>query len=226
MTGIPRGTVRDWVSPQYLRLSDSRPGCFRCDPRQVVEPDGYAYLLGLYLGDGYLVAHPRAWQLRIFQDSRYVDLVERCMDVMAAVSQRRVSLVARIGCLEIGAYWKHWIHLFPQHGRGPKHRRLIQLEPWQQEIVSSHPRPFLAGLIHSDGCRVINKITRKGSQGRLHHYAYPRYQFTNASDDIRRLFIETCDVLGLRWTQMNARHVAVSRSTDVAFLDSFIGPKS
>ena len=28
-------------------------------------------------------------------------------------------------------------------------------------------------------------------------YAYPRYNFTNASDDIRRLFCETCDATGV-----------------------------
>ena len=55
---------------------------------------------------------------------------------------------------------------------------------------------------------------------------YPRYSFSNASDDIRRIFTDTCELLGLRWTRMNARNVAVSRRADVQFLDRFIGPKA
>lgn len=32
----------------------------------------------------------------------------------------------------------YWAHLFPQHGPGKKHERLIALEPWQQTIVDAH----------------------------------------------------------------------------------------
>lgn len=145
---------------------------------------------------------------------------------MHAVSRKRVLHIKKIGCIEIAAYWKHWIHLFPQHGAGPKHLRPIQLDPWQQVMVDGHPKRFLAGLIHSDGCRSNNTILRC-SPGRLpRRYIYPRYQFTNASDDIRRLFTDACELLGVRWTRMNRRNVAVSRRADVAFLDTFIGPKS
>ena len=39
-----------------------------------------------------------------------------------------------------------------------------------------------AGLIHSDGwARGVNKVHVKGRD-----YEYPRYQFSNRSDDIRR----------------------------------------
>jgi hypothetical protein len=40
------------------------------------------------------------------------------------------------------------------------------------------------------------------------------------------VFTDTCDQLGVHWTRMNARNVAISRQRDVAFLDTFIGPKS
>lgn len=56
-------------------------------------------------------------------------------------------------------------------------------------------------------------------------YSYPRYTFSNASDDIRRLFCETCDLLGIEWRVMNARNISIARRASVARLDEFVGPK-
>jgi hypothetical protein len=76
--------------------------------------------------------------------------------------------------------------------------------------------PFLLrGLIHSDGCRFVNT----GRQWR-----HPRYAFSNLSD-IRLIFTNACDRLGLRWTT-SGRIVYVSRKDDVASMDQFIGPKT
>ena len=152
--------------------------------------------------------------------------IERGGDVIRAVSRTRLQRVQKVGCVEIGTYWKHWIHLLPQHGPGPKHMRPIALEPWQQMMVASRPKHFLTGLVHSDGCRSNNTIKHRASHGVLCQYVYPRYQFTNASNDIRRLFTDTCELLGVRWTQTNPRNVEVSRRRDVEFLDTFMGPKT
>ena len=54
---------------------------------------------------------------------------------------------------------------------------------------------------------------------------YPRYHFSNASDDIRRTFGDACDVIGVEWRHNNARTISVARRASVAILDSFIGPK-
>ena len=43
--------------------------------------------------------------------------------------------------------------------------------------------------------------------------------------DIRGLFCEYCDVLGIRWTQPNHRNISVSHRDSVAAMDEFIGPK-
>ena len=94
------------------------------------------------------------------------------------------------------------------------------LAGWQQAIVDEQPRPFLRGLIQSDGCRVINRVTVRGKR-----YAYPRYQFSNRSDDIRRIFCDTCNALGVEWRVMNAWNISVARRASVARLDEFIGPK-
>ncbi len=56
-------------------------------------------------------------------------------------------------------------------------------------------------------------------------YSYPRYFFTNLSADIRGIFCEHCELLGIRWTQSNPRNISVSHHESVAILDRFVGPK-
>ncbi|MEO1255973.1 MAG: transcriptional regulator, partial [Bacteroidota bacterium] len=107
--------------------------------------------------------------------------------------------------------------LFPQHGEGKKHDRDIILEKWQEHIVDAYPLEFFRGLYHSDGSRSQNIVKGKN---------YPRYMFSNYSADIRKLFTDTAEKLGLTWTTANARNVAISRREDVAWLDEHIGEKS
>jgi len=61
--------------------------------------------------------------------------------------------------------------------------------------------------------------------GRVAEYAYPRYFFSNLSADIRALFCDACERLGIRWTLSNPRNVSVSHRRSVAALDEFVGPK-
>jgi hypothetical protein len=107
--------------------------------------------------------------------------------------------------------------LFPQHGPGRKHTRKIELALWQRDIVERHPKSFLRGLIHSDGCRSLNRVNGK---------AYARYFFSQVSDDIRGIFCEVCDLLGVQWRLNRWNSVSIARAPSVAILDSFIGPKS
>ena len=182
-------------------------------------------MLGMYLGDGHLSCSAKGvWRLRIFQDQRYTGLIAECRLAIGVLTRTRVALMQQVGCVEIYSDWKHWIHLFPQHGPGLKWLRPIVMEPWQDALIGRYPAQLIRGLIHSDGCRSMNSIARHWGR-REHRYSYPRYFFTNASDDIRSLFTETCDALGVRWTQTGPRIIAVSRRADVAFLDTFIGPK-
>ena len=113
----------------------------------------------------------------------------------------------------------------PRWARGRKHERPIVLAPWQREIVDAHPWPFVRGLIHSDGCRTVNRFKTRLPSGRVAEYAYPRYFFSNLSADIRGLFCESCEQLGLRWTQSNHRNISISHRTSVALLDENVGPK-
>jgi len=95
------------------------------------------------------------------------------------------------------------------------------LADWQDELIREESEQFIRGLIHSDGCRFINRVRVGGKT-----YEYPRYNFTNASDDIRDLFSAACDQLGIEWRRMNRRNISVARRDSVARLDQFVGPKS
>ena len=197
----------------------------------VIEPGkrwNYAYLLGVYLGDGCLSHTGWTWQLRVVLDSAYPRIIE---EVTAAIAQHvphgRVArrTVPGSNGIVLDAGWKGWPSLFPQHGPGRKHERPITLTAWQRGIVERHPGQFARGLIHSDGSRSINRFTTKLPSGRVAAYAYPRYFFTNMSPDIRRLFCDACDLLGVRWTQSNHRNISVAHRPSVAVLDEHVGPK-
>jgi hypothetical protein len=188
--------------------------------------DAYVYLLGLYLGDGCISRMPKnVWRLRITRDSRYAGIVTSCAAAIEAVEGRSAGTIRRPTWLEIYNDWKHWPCLFPQYGPGPKHKRAISLAPWQQRLVAAYPRMLLRGLIHSDGCRVTNRVRRHTPDGGQREYRYPRYFFSNASPEIRLLFAQACQAVGVECRQANERNISVARRGSVLLLDGFIGPK-
>ena len=197
------------------------------DPTACVDERGlgplYVYLLGVYLGDGMLSRQANGvWRLRVFQDARYADIIKACAGAMIEIAGNRVNSVRRQGCLELVSTWKHWLCVFPQHGSGPKHLRKISLEAWQLQLVERHPKELIKGLIHSDGCRVINRVrNRLGVR-----YQYPRYFFTNHSDDIRATFVHACELIGVEYRPNNRWNISVAKRGSVAILDEFIGLKS
>lgn len=178
----------------------------------------YAYLLGLYLGDGCISKMGRVFRLRISLDKKYPGIIDSCRTAIDAVMPRQHASIDTYpqGCVVVGLYSKHWPCLFPQHGPGLKHRRPITLEPWQQELVDQAPEDFIRGLIHSDGCRVI--ANDRGVKS-------IRYHFTNHSEDILGLFTNTLDQLGITWTRSTKYIVSIYRKAATARLDEFIGPK-
>jgi hypothetical protein len=99
---------------------------------------------------------------------------------------------------------------FPEHGPGREHLRSIVLTDWQREPTYAHPASLIRGLIHSDGCRAVNRLRTKLPSGVVREYSYVRYFFSNVSADIRRIFIEHCELLGIRVTQSNHRNLTVS----------------
>jgi hypothetical protein len=229
-TGISRTTLREWRDyPEKAQAA--RSYCPRCgDAPGLPEPRAdYAYLLGLYLGDGCISVGGSpakgVWKLRIMCADAWPGLIDECVRAMNAVRPTsRVMLQQKPGCQEVSSYSRHWPCLFPQHGRGKKHLRRIELQPWQQTIVNEFPGEFVKGLFHSDGYRGMNWVRRVLADG-MHWYEYPRYLFTNESKDILGLCGASLDRLGVEWRFARWDVISVARKGAVARLDEFVGPK-
>ncbi len=224
-TGIPRETVRDCVN-KFGTLQELEDYLYREEKvhwtirRQWQKfRVNYAYMLGIYLGDGYIATEPRTYRLRVVLDTKYPDIIKKVMDSMQAlVPNNKIQTVNKIGCIEVGSYCNDWIDMFPQHGKGVKHKRDIVLEDWQEEIVDEYLIEFVRGLYHSDGSRTV---PYKGTKKEMR----PRYYFTNFSQDIQQLFCDAVAKLGLHWAK-SGKNVSINRKADVAFLDKHIGAKS
>jgi hypothetical protein len=192
-----------------------------------LDSERYCYALGLYLGDGCVTLSKRSAFVTITLDKRYEGIIDEAVTALEA--EFPATPVHRYGhrrgCVIVQMNHFSLPFAFPQHGRGRKHLRSIELIPWQLELTRSHPQALLRGLVHSDGARCINRFHTELPSGRVAHYEYPRYAFTHVSADIRRIFCEHCELLGIRWTQSNARNISVSHRDSVALLDSFVGPK-
>jgi Homeodomain-like domain/LAGLIDADG-like domain len=221
--GVPRTTVRDW------RRTKDRPRelkgeiCTRCW-RPSLKPiiftaQDYAELLGLYLGDGYIVRTGRSDRLRIYFDTRYIRIVSEAETLL-----RRCFPAHGVGRLTsakgtttiLSLYCTHLACLFPQHGAGRKHQRDIILEDWQTAIVSREPWSFIRGLIRSDGCAFVNRTGR---------YAYLSYEFSNRSSQIRELFMDACDRVGVEYRAYR-RYVRIYRRPSVALMEQHAGLKA
>jgi hypothetical protein len=191
-----------------------------------MDESSYAYLLGLYLGDGHIVRGPRdVYVLAIACSDDWPGLMAAARQAMAAVMPASsVCGVKQTGCTMIKSYSKHWACLFPQHGPGRKHQRKIELAQWQEIIVRKYPGEFARGLFHSDGWRGVNRVRRTLADGD-HWYEYLRYMFGNESVDILRLCGEVLDRLGVTWRYSRRNSISVARREAVARLDEFVGPK-
>ncbi|WP_217170439.1 helix-turn-helix domain-containing protein [Streptomyces sp. AC512_CC834] len=231
-TGISRAAIRSWQTRIEPLPRMRQTFCPLCGPTADPPADrgAYAYLLGLYLGDGCISPGMRSgYFLRIACADAWPGLIDACVAAIKAVNPSgKASRVHAVGYTSAVGYSGHWPCFFPQHGPGKKHDRRIALEPWQQAIVDVHPWEFIRGLIHSDGCRITNWTT-KTVGGVRKRYEYPRYFFTNVSADIRRLFTDTLDNLGIEWTHCtrhgNAYNISVARKASVALMDVHVGPK-
>jgi hypothetical protein len=176
----------------------------------------YSFLLGMYLGDGHVVAAKKSYRLQIYLNTAYPDRIDRVADAgKTLLPNRSVALVRHSkNAIAVSTYFVGWPWLFPQHGPGPKHARRIVLAPWQNEVVAWYPEEFMRGCIESDGCRHRRIVNGKN---------YPAYSFCNKSEDILGLFTAVCDMLGVRWRRANAMIISIARRPDVARLDAMLG---
>ena len=228
LTGLPWSTVAHWCRGDRRSKPVSRSdatACPRCSDA-LLDSKRYAYLLGQYLGDGAIVYSQRTYRLTITCADSWPGIRDEVEAAVSAVlPTSSVSLRQRTGCTDVQSHSIHRTCLFPQHGPGPKHRRTIALEEWQQSIVGEHPGPFLRGLIHSDGCRMTNWATRRVA-GQMKRYEYPRYFFSNKSLDILALCCAALDRLGIAYRRPRWDQVSVARREAVAALDAWVGPKT
>jgi hypothetical protein len=100
-TGVPRTTVRDWRSGQVPRAwvcATPAGACERCGhcehDFESFDAPAYAYLLGMYLGDGYIVANRRGvYRLSICLDAAYPGIIEEVAEaVLSFIPSRHVSV--------------------------------------------------------------------------------------------------------------------------------------
>lgn len=157
----------------------------------------YAYLLGMYLGDGYVSRQGKyTWRIRFSCDKKYPGIVAALVATIESIGCKgHVAGQSTRNSVDVFAYSNSIPSLFPQHGPGKKHARNITLEPWQLGIVQDHPQSFLRGLYHADGSRYIH---RQGGR------EYVKYNFTNRSKQIIDLFCDACALCGITY-RINSR---------------------
>jgi hypothetical protein len=211
---IARATIVNW-------LRRGRKGRRREPPRPLPETP-YAYLLGLYLGDGHIARGGHGQHvLSIACDNSYpgINAAATTMQTVRPGASVLRQVHPHHGCTHVFCVSRWWPVLFPQHGLGRKHTRQIVLTDWQRAITSAEPRALVRGLIHSDGCRFI-AAQRVGGKT----YRYSRYAFSNRSEDIKAIFCDHLDLLGIGWTRPNEVSIAIDWRAEVAKLDAFVGP--
>jgi hypothetical protein len=224
--GIPLRTVRNWRTGKRRGPDSKRKSaCPRCDGVPVDER-AYAYLLGLYLGDGCLTRQRKdVYVLSIACCDGWPGLTAAAREATRQVMPlSAVFSASRKGMTAVNSTSKHWPCLFPQHGPGMKHTRKIELADWQQLIVDRYPGEFARGLFHSDGYRGMNRVRRVLADGE-HWYEYPRYLFGNKSLDILGLCGAALDRLEVDWRYARWDVISVAKKDAVARLDAHVGPK-
>jgi hypothetical protein len=125
--GIHRSTLREWRDYPETAYR-ARASCPRCaDQPSLPEPrSDYAYLLGLYLGDGCISrASARTkdvWKLRIFCADAWPGLTDECLRAMRAIRpDNKIFTVQKQGCTEVLSSSRHWPCLFPSARGRPKY---------------------------------------------------------------------------------------------------------
>lgn len=234
--GIARATVREWLAtgevgvlarPMRRAASPHQHAAEhfeteRCPVTTRLDEPAYAYLLGQYLGDGCVSPNGNSFRVRISCCDDYPNIMAETADaIRGTIPGARVGHVRRTGCTEVHATSPHWPCLLPT-GAGAKHLRPIVLADWQHEVaIERQPGQLVRGLIHSDGCRCMNRVRRRGRA-----YEYPRYLFTNKSIDIQEVFLEACGRLGVDARRNNTWSISVARREAVSKLDAIVGPKT
>ncbi len=153
--GVSRYAIRSWQT-RIEPIKRAGTPCPRCQDAPTIpeEAAAYAYLLGLYLGDGCINVHRRGvYFMRITLDNAWAGIIDECETALRAVRpDNSVFRVQRQGCVAVTSTSKHWPCLFPQHGPGMKHTRKIALRtlaagPRRRAPLAVHPRAHPLGRL-------------------------------------------------------------------------------
>jgi hypothetical protein len=155
-----------------------------------IDKKSYSYILGLYLGDGYINKTERTFRIRFSLDTKYQNVVECCKNELTKLfPNNKINEILQKKTTTVVYVYSNLIpDMFPQIGKGKKHNRKIKLEKWQTDILD--PIFFLKGLFHSDGSYYYS--TKNDSW---------YYNFRNYSIDIINLYCKYCDVLDISYTK-------------------------
>src|SRR5436190_13838576 len=169
-------------------------------------------------------------RLRIALDAKYPMMIQQTHAVLTrCFPENSVDVIRKHvkgKCVNVSTYSKHLPCIFPQHGPGAKHKRRIVLESWQQEILDARPWPFIRACIWTDGCAFVNRTD-------IHRpvpYGYLTYGFSNMSEDIVGLFVDSCDRVGVVTRVNRSRRglwdVRINRRARAALMLEHVGLKS
>lgn len=215
---IPRGTIQYWVKKGIPKEYEG--GIEYIESNIKNNPKLYSYILGLYLGDGYLdkIKDKNLYKIRITQDKKYPKLLELIRSSIQEFFKGTCFLANCQGCYQITLYKKDLNLYFPQHSKGYKHLREIKLTEFQKENVDNIE--LLRGLFHSDGSFYIRKSNNK---------IYYNYNFTNKSKDIIDIFTNCLDSIGISYgTRIKKNEiwvVQIQKTSEVKKLHSILGDK-
>jgi hypothetical protein len=147
-TGVPVNTIRIWRRngpPRLVRwILEGAPLCATCQQPahdfDGLPPASYAYLVGVYLGDGCLARAGGSWNLRISLDASYPGIVGECCSAVSALRGRQAGVCpSRRDGSVVSSNWISWPCLLPQHGPGRKHERKIEFLSWQRSSLIGRP---------------------------------------------------------------------------------------
>ena len=164
----------------------------------------YTYLLGMYLGDGCISRAPKGVLAPAHFPRHEVrwHLIDECVRSMGGVMPDKPVNVRRtrpgVNCASSQFSFEGVAMPVPSTRPGNEAQAQHRAQPVAAGPHRQDPRPLIAGLIHSDGCRVINP-----SMG---HTLPALHVSNNESADIRRIFCDACDQLGIPWRQPKKRN--------------------
>lgn len=103
--GPSRWSIHNWIlDPSGALAERSGDRCFVCAGQPCENSEAYAYLLGQYLGDGYLVTTVRIPRLRVACADSYPIIADEVDTAMSTLSGNSAGSVRSIGCSDHYCY--------------------------------------------------------------------------------------------------------------------------